>query len=146
MPSLRTLYGDRPLHLVVLLGMLVVAGYAASRVADQLPVALRIAVWFVGAAVAWDLVLAPALAGADRVLRAVPGRVSPLNYLRVPLALSALLLLVHAPVIFQRSEGPYGAASGLDQDPYLERWLLVSALLLVGSAVAYALAVVRARR
>ena len=141
----RRLYGDRPLHLVVLLGLLVVTGYAASRVVGT-PPALRIALWFVGAAVAWDLVLAPALALADRGLQAVPGRVRPLNYVRVPLALSALLLLVHAPAVFQRSEGPYGAASGLTQDPYLERWLLVSALLLAGSAAAYVLALVRARR
>ena len=52
MPPFRKAYGDRPLHLLAMLGCLLVAGYAASRVIDT-PSALRIAVWFVGAAVAW---------------------------------------------------------------------------------------------
>ena len=143
--GLRRLYGERPLHLVALLGCLALAGYAASRVLGT-PPALQLALWFVGAAVLWDLVGAPLLALVDRGLRALPGRVRPVNYLRVPLALSALLLLVCAPLIFRRSEGPYGAASGLDQDPYLERWLLITALLLAGAGIAYAAALLRARR
>jgi hypothetical protein len=145
MPSFRRLYGDSPRQLVAVLACFVVAAYAASRVLGD-PPALRIAIWFVGAAVVWDLVVAPLLALVDRGLRALPGRVPPVNYLRVPLALSALLLLVFAPVILQRSEEPYRVASGLGQDPYLERWLLVSALLFVGAGIAYAAAVLRTRR
>ena len=143
--GLRRLYGERPLHLVALLACVALTAYVASRLVGT-PPALRIAVWFVGAAVAWDLVGAPLLALVDRGLRALPGRVSPVNYVRVPLALSALLLLVFAPLVFRRSEGPYGAASGLDQDPYLERWLLLTALLFVGAGIAYAAALLRARR
>lgn len=145
MQTFQRLYGERPRQLVVLLGCFVVAAYAASRVVGT-PPALRIAVWFVGAAVVWDLVVAPLLALADRGLQALPGPVQPLNYVRVPLALSGLLLVVFAPSILQRGEQPYAAASGLDQQPYLGRWLLVTAVLGAGAALAYAVEVLRARR
>ena len=145
MPTFRKLYGDRPLQLVTLLVIFVVAGYAASRVVGT-PNALRIAIWFVGAAIAWDLVVAPLLALVDRGLQAVPGPVPPVNYLRVPLVLSALLLLVFTPLIFQRSEPPYFDASGLTQNPYLDRWLLVTAVLFAAALIAYAVALLRARR
>ena len=152
MKAFRRLYGERPLHLLVLLGCFAVSAYAASRLLGD-PAALRIAAWFLGAAVVFDLVLSPLLALADRVLLRVRGRrepssrrVSPVNYVRVPVLLAGLLLLVYAPVILQRSEEPYRVASGLDQDPYLERWLAISATLLVLAALAYAVAVVRARR
>jgi hypothetical protein len=145
MPTFTRRYGDRPLQLLTLLGCFLVAGYAATRVLGT-PPALRLAIWFVGAAVAWDLVVAPLLALADRALRALPGRVSPLNYVRVPLGLSALLLLMFTPMIFQRSERPYADASGLLQDPYLDRWVVVTAVLFAAAAIGYGLAVLRARR
>ena len=153
MKAFRRLYGERPLHLLVLLACFAVSAYAASRVVED-PAALRIAAWFLGAAIVFDLVLSPLLALADRALLALrglrrsrsPRAVSPVNFVRVPVLLSGLLLLVHAPLILQRSEQPYAAASGLDQDPYLERWLAVSAVLGAVAAVAYAVAVLRARR
>ncbi len=153
MRAFRRLYGERPLHLLVLLACFVVSAYAASRLVGD-PAALRIAAWFLGAAIAFDLLLAPGMALADRVLLALPGArrprtpraVSPVNFLRVPVALSGLLLLVYAPVILQRSEEPYGAASGLDQEPYLERWVAITAVIFTVAALAYALAVLRARR
>ncbi len=152
MRTFRRLYGERPLHLVVLLACFAVSAYAASRIVGD-PAALRIAAWFLGAAIVFDLVLAPLLALADRVLRGArdrvrggPGRVSPVNYVRVPVLLSGLLLLVYAPVIFRRSEEPYRAASGLDQEPFLERWVAISAGIFAVAALAYAVAALRARR
>ena len=67
---MRRLYGAGPGHLLALLGCFAVSGYAATRLLDELPVLLRIGVWFLGAALAWDLVLGPLLALADRGLRA----------------------------------------------------------------------------
>ncbi len=121
-----------------------------GRLRDD-PALTRIAVWFVGAAVAWDLVLGPLLALADRGLRAGLGRVRasgvrPLNYVRAPLLVSGVLLLVFAPLVLQRSEGVYRAKTGLTQDPYLGRWLAVTAVLCAGSALLFAVAVLRARR
>lgn len=144
------LYGAHAWHLAVLAALLLATAYVVGLLRDD-PALVRIAVWFVGAAVLWDLVLSPLLALADRVLRAVLGGarasgVRPLNYVRAPLLVSAVLLLVSAPLVLQRSEGVYTAKTGLLQDPYLGRWLAVTGALCAASAVVFALAVVRARR
>ena len=143
----RRLYGASPWHLFAMVAMLAVAGYTASLLLDDLPVLLRITIWFVGAAVVWDLVLGPLLGLADFGLRAAlrRGRVPLLNYVRVPALLSGLLLLLFAPLVLQRSEGVYAAKTGLSQDPYLGRWLAVTAALFLASGVAWALANRRAR-
>ncbi|MCY7366437.1 MAG: hypothetical protein LH469_14170 [Frankiaceae bacterium] len=78
-------------------------------------------VWFVGAVVVWDLVLGPLLALAARGLQPlhrlrVRG-VRALNVVRVPALLSALLLLVWAPLVLRRSEGVYEAKSALQIEP-----------------------------
>lgn len=135
-------YGAGPLQLLALLACFALAGAAALHVGQD-PLRLRYAVWFVGAALAHDLVLFPLYALLDRSTGALlhrrrtsaPGSV---NYVRAPALLSGLLLLVFAPVIFRRSEGAYGAASGLDQQIFLGRWLLITGVLFLSSAVLYA--------
>jgi hypothetical protein len=143
-------YGAGRLHLVSVTGCLLVAGYAVSRVLGDLPTALRIAVWFVGAAVAWDLALGPLLALGDRGLRTVLRRpragVVPLNYVRVPVLVSGLLFLVSAPLVLRRSQPVYRSMTALSQQPYLGRWLAVTAALFTASAVLFTAAVLRARR
>ncbi len=139
----RRLYGASPWHLVALLGCFALTAYAVGRLLDDLPVLLRIGIWFVGAALVWDLLLGPALALGDRLLRPLGPVV---NYVRVPALLSLLLLAVWLPVILQRSEGVFRVKAGLTQDPYLGRWVAVTAVLFAGSAVAYAVRVLRARR
>lgn len=150
MSALRRRYGAGPVHLVAVVGCLVVAGYAVTRVLDDLPVLVRIGVWFVGAAVAWDLVLGPLLALGDRGLRAGLRRpvagVVPLNFVRVPLLVSGALLLVSAPLVLRRSTEVYARQTTLSQDPYLGRWLTVTAVLCAVSALLFAAAVVRRRR
>lgn len=142
----RRRYGAAPGHLVALLGCFAVTAYAASRLLDDLPVLLRITVWFVGAAVVWDLVLGPALALGDRLLRPLGGlRVPALNYVRVPGLVSLLLLVVWLPVILQRSETVFRVKTGLTQDPYLGRWLALTGGLFVVSATLYGVALLRAR-
>lgn len=135
--GLSRAYGAGPLHLVAVLGSFALALLAAAKWADD-PLRLRYAVWFVGAALAHDLLLLPLYALADRALRPLLPR-SLVNVVRVPALLSGLLLLLFAPVILQRSEGAYAAASGLDQDPYLVRWLLLTAALFAGSFLLHAL-------
>jgi hypothetical protein len=143
-------YGAGPGHLAAMAGCFLLAGYAASRLLGD-PALFRIAIWFVGAAVVWDLVLGPLLALVDRGLRAGTARVraggvSALNYLRVPALLSGLLLLLFAPSVLGRSEGVFTAKSGLSQDVYLGRWLGVTAVLFAVSALLFGVAVLRARR
>ena len=73
-----------------------------------------------------------------------------INYVRIPVAFSLLLLLTFFPLILGLSEPEYHRASGLTTQPYLWRWLAVTGVLFAVSAVIYALrwrrAAARARR
>ena len=99
-------YGASPLHLLALLACFGLAGYAAARLVSSRP--LGVAAWFLGAVVGHDLLLMPLYSLADRsVMAAIRHRdpqlpVAPwINYLRVPAALSGLLLLVWFPLILR---------------------------------------------
>src|SRR6201996_1724168 len=140
-------YGASPLHLLTLLACFGLAGDAASQLLSSHPVA--VAVWFLGAVIGHDLVLMPLYSVADRsVLEVVRHREPELapgpwiNYLRVPAALSGLLLLVWFPLIL-RLPSPYHASTALSADPYVWHWLAVTGALFLLSAVAFA---VRLRR
>jgi hypothetical protein len=62
-----------------------------------------------------------------------------INYVRIPVAFSLLILLAFFPLILGLSEPEYHRASGLTTQPYLWRWLAVTGVLFAGSAVLYAL-------
>lgn len=132
-------YGANVLHLVVLVACFALSGYAASRMLEVNPVG--VAAWFVGAVIGHDLVLFPLYALADRPLAAVARR-RPLmlppgnwvNHLRIPVALSLLLLLVWFPLILGLVRDFRGATT-FGTDAYLSRWLLVTGLLFAVSAV-----------
>ena len=145
MRRLRRHYGAGPLHLLGLLASFALVGYAVSKIA-QVPEATRVGVWFVGGAIAHDLILWPLYAladrGAVRAARRRPDRLPSvpwINYLRVPVILSATALAVSFPLVLRLSPGTYEAATGLSPAPYLARWLLVSGALFAFSAVSYAL-------
>lgn len=142
------LYGAPPTHLLCMLACFALAAYTITRLLGH-PSITRIAVWFVGVALLWDLLLAPLLAAADALLRRLsgprstrPGPTRPalINYLRAPLLVSLTLFLVWSPVILQRSEETFSRKAGLDQDPYLTRWILITLLLVALSALAWILA------
>ncbi|MFG1673452.1 hypothetical protein [Micromonospora sp. NPDC049282] len=135
MVDLRRAYGAAPWHLLLLVGCLAVAGWVALRLAGE-PTAGRMLLWFVGAVVAHDLVLFPAYAAADRVLRRA-GR-SLRNHVRVPAYASALLFVVYLPGVLGLGDGTYAAATGLAPEPLLGRWLAVSGGLFAASALHYA--------
>ncbi len=111
-----------------------------------------ILVWFLGAALLHDLVLFPLYAVGDRLHTAGvhalrrrrghhpdgPPHVSGNNYVRVPVLASSLLLLVFLPGIIEQGASTYRAATGQTQAPFLDRWLLFTAIVFVLSAVAYA--------
>ncbi|HEY3693924.1 MAG TPA: hypothetical protein VGL46_27180 [Pseudonocardiaceae bacterium] len=123
-------------QLVALLASFAVAGYAGIRLLAGNPIG--IGAWFIGSAVAHDLILFPLYAGLDAalvmLLRRRPGLATAagmhwLNYLRIPAVISGLLLLVWSPLILQTSDTAYHAASGLSTQPFLPRWLAVTAVL-----------------
>lgn len=143
-----TWYGDRPLHLLALVASFALTGYAVVRVLPDDPVGIL--VWFFGAVVVHDLLLFPLYALADRALRRTrrdPGRLPAvpwINHVRVPTALSLLLLLVWAPLILELTT-IYEDTTGTPLDGYLERWLGVTAAMFLLSAAAYAWRLRRAR-
>lgn len=144
----RRFYGANPLHLLALLAGAALVAYTVGLVATE-SMATRMLIWFVGALVAHDLVLFPLYALADRSLlvgrwarRRLTGRHEPrvpvINHLRVPALGSGLLLLVFLPVIIGQGESAYVAATGMNTDPYFQRWLWLSGGMFAISAVIYA--------
>ncbi|MDQ6648700.1 MAG: hypothetical protein M3Z02_01040 [Actinomycetota bacterium] len=152
MSRLTKAYGAGPLHVLATVACFALAGYAVLKVVHA-PQAIMIAVWFVGAIIGHDLILYPLYALADRSLAPLRRRQSPalpavpwINHLRVPVVLSGLLFLVSFPLILGLNEDTYRSATGLGTSPYLGRWLLLTGVLFVGSALVYALRVGRAAR
>lgn len=132
--SPRRLYGEGPLHPVLLAATFCLAGYAGVRLLDG-DIA-GVLLWFAGSAVLHDMVLLPVYAGADRALRAALGpRTALVNFVRVPAFLSALLLLIWFPLIARRTERRYEAAAGTTPDVYLGNWLLITGVLFALSAL-----------
>jgi hypothetical protein len=135
--TLRHRYGASPLHLLAHLVALAIAIYAVSRVLHpRYSRGLNYLVWLLGGAVLHDVVLAPAMALADRVIRALPS--SMVNHVRFPAAISGALLLVYWPLILVRADGNYVRATGEHVDGFGTRWLLITAGLFVVSAIVYA--------
>ncbi|MGN9811332.1 hypothetical protein ACTMSW_18460 [Micromonospora sp. BQ11] len=145
---MRAVYGAPLRHLLLMAGAFAVAGWVLLRIAGE-STAGAILLWFVGAVVAHDLVLFPAYAAVDRVLRArvaaaVDGP-SPLNHVRVPALAAGLLFLVYLPGILAQGRDTYRAATGLEREPLLGRWLLLTAALFLASGLAYGVRQWRAR-
>lgn len=157
-----SMYGASPLHLLGMLAALAVTAYTISVIGVSAlwnPVVWwqSIIVWFLGAVIAHDLVLFPLYALADRLTqrgihgpgasqpRHAPGA-SPLNYLRVPVLAVGLLFLLFLPGIVGQGADTYLNATGQTQDPFLQRWLLLSAVIFALSAAAYAIRLLSARR
>lgn len=144
---IRRFYGANPLHLLVLLGCFALTGYVLLRLLEN-PSLPGMLVWFGAAVVSHDLLLFPlyaladrGLAGITRVLRRgrrTPPAVPAVNYIRLPILGSGLLLLMFLPGIVQQGAGTYRAATGQTQEPFLGNWLLITATLFVLSAMLYA--------
>ena len=142
---IRRFYGANPLHLLALLGSFTLAGYVVLRL-NASPSLLWMGVWFAGSLILHDFVLFPLYALADRSLagalrrrNAAPPAVSALNYIRVPALGAGLTFAVFFPGIIEQGSAWFRTATGLTQEPYLERWLLLTAAMFLASAVVYAL-------
>jgi hypothetical protein len=156
--TFRDVYGSYPLHLMTMAAGFALLGYVVATVK---PMTLwnphswwqSIAVWFAAAVIAHDLVLFPIYALADRILWARARRrrvrhrpVSVRNYLRIPALGSGLTLLVFLPGIIGQGASTYLAATGQTQQPFLGRWLLLTAAMFGTSAIVYLLRLALARR
>lgn len=115
-----------------MLGCFAFAAYVASLVAS-VPQAWRIGIWFVGAALFHDLVMWPLYALADRLAGLLPSPslrppVTWINHIRVPTVLAGVLLVISFPLVLGMA-GSYRSATGLSPEPYLDRYLVIVALL-----------------
>jgi hypothetical protein len=166
----RSLYGEPPLHLLILLASFALCGYAAARLlaGDW----FAVAEWFAGAALIHDLLLVPLYGGSDWLLHKALGsgrcgragrppadggppaardavrhaaRLAVVNHVRVPAFVSLLLLLVYWPSISQDAGARYRADTLLSADVFLGRWLLVTAVLFAASGLLLGLRLLRAR-
>jgi hypothetical protein len=155
MSRIRRYYGAQPLHLLatIVSFAIVAAGVAGWFQAGSDPRAILL--WIVGCGVAFEGILWPLAWLLDRVAlgaqlgnRGPRRRLGPANraYVRVPTLLSALLLIVFAPLIFRADTPYFEAITGLGPPDYLARWLLATAAMYAASAVAYALSLRRAGR
>ena len=62
-----------------------------------------------------------------------------INHVRVPVVISALLLVMFFPLILRLSNPYYQVATGYNEGVYVFNWLAVSGALFIGSAVTYAI-------
>jgi hypothetical protein len=153
------IYGSHPLHLLTMASGFALLGYILATLK---PATLwnpgtwwqSIAVWFAAAVVAHDLLFFPLYALADRVLTARTSRrasrsnpkVFARNYIRVPALGAGLTLLIFLPGIIEQGGPTYQAATGQTQQPFLGRWLLLTAAMFAVSALVYATRLAAARR
>jgi hypothetical protein len=151
----RHLYGAGPGHLMAVLLCLALAAVAAALVASD-PAWPVMLVWFLAAVLLHDLVLFPLYTAADRVLTTIeptatptaprrPPRVPVVNHVRLPLLGAGLTFLLFFPGIVGQGEPTLLAASGLDQTPFLGRWLLLVAAMALISALVYLVRLLRGR-
>ena len=129
-------------RLPALLACVALAAGAATIVAGE-PSWTRMAVWFLAAVAVHDGLLLPLYAGADRALVALAPRtrVPLVNHVRVPVLGAGLTLLLFLPGIVRQGEAVVLGATGLDQSPFLGRWLLLVAALFAASALVYGIRV-----
>ncbi|MGX6448209.1 hypothetical protein ACVU7I_09115 [Patulibacter sp. S7RM1-6] len=148
----RRVYGGSPLHLLVHLAGLALAAWALSAVFSHYhATAGNLAIWLLAGAVLNDFVALPLYVGADRLARAAwarvrartgAGRAAELvpghGHVRVPVAMAAALLLVYLPNVLGKAPTGHRLATGLTEQPdYARRWLLITAGLLLASALLY---------
>ena len=140
--SFRRLYGAAPLHLLGHLVAFAAFVWAFRQILGGGFVVNYVA-WFVGAAILHDIVLVPIYSLIDRVVRREGGHVwgprfgPRINYLRAPAIISAILLLVYAPLILGYSDRNYHADTGHAVQGELRNWLLITAGLFVLSGLVF---------
>lgn len=133
---MRRLYGRGPLHLLGHLALFALTGYAVLSLFDAIDAAPQALLWLLGAVILHDAILWPLYTGLDRGGQRVLG--SAINYVRIPLGLSALLALAFVSTLFGFGASTYTRASGRAWDGYVLRWLGVTVAMFAISAAVFA--------
>ncbi len=150
MTLFRRLYRNGPLHLLAHLALFALAAWVVGNLLDA-GGALSILVWFVGAILVHDMLFLPLYVGLDRLAarvlprgggRSAPWPIPMINHVRVPVVLSGVLFLVWFPLILGLSADTFAGTAGVRPDGYLERWLVVTGVLVAASGLLYVLRLV----
>lgn len=149
--TFRRVYGSHPLHLLTVVAGFALVAYVLVTVTPQALWNSRvwwqsIAVWFAAAIILHDLVLYPIYSLVDRILVAArrdTAKVPLINFIRVPALGAGLTFLVFLPGIIEQGSRTYASATGQTQEPFLGRWLLLTAAMFLISAALYAVALWR---
>lgn len=140
----KRVYGESPLHLLGQLVAFAIALYAFVQVTEVGSTDTKsLLVWFLVGALLHDLLFVPIYLVLDIVARRgikdhAQRRVRAVNHIRFPVAISGVMFLTLFPLILGRGEPNYVRTAGLQPPNYLGHWLLVTALVLGVSALAYA--------
>lgn len=144
MSALRRRYGAGPVHLLAHVVMLPLVLWTLLQVVDISALG-NVLLWFAAGLIVHDLMLLPAYSALDRVaLRARLRDVPVVNYLRFPAVISGLTFLAFVGNVTGRSDSNFASLTGLQHDGYLERYLVMVAVLFGLSAALLGLRVARA--
>lgn len=136
-------YGRSPLHLLGVIFCYALAAYAGARMIDEK--ALYIILAYPGGILLHDFVLLPLYSSADRKMSSCqqasqkPGdklKGNWINYVRFPFIVTGLLLILYFPLILRLAE-ERPLFTSLSPDPYLYRWLIVSAVFFGAAGLRY---------
>jgi hypothetical protein len=149
----RHRYGAGPLHLLPHLVGFALVALPLDRIFSGGGGVTELLMWYLGLVIAHDLVFVPLYTGLDRLFRARSNRLplsirtgpSLINHVRGPVVISALLFIIYFPLISRESGGSYFALSGHHLMDYLRNWLVITAVLFLGSALIYVARIGRAR-
>ena len=143
MSALRRRYGAGPVHVLAHLVMLPLVLWTILQVVDIGAVG-NVLLWFVAGLILHDLVLLPAYSGLDRVAQRARLREIPVvNYVRFPAVISGLTFLAFVGNITGKSDSNFAFLTGLQHDGYLERYLIMVAVLFGVSAALFVWRVAR---
>jgi hypothetical protein len=123
---MRSRYGAHPVHLLGHLALFAIVVYAALQLADA-RAAGNVLVWFVAAVLLHDAILWPLYSLLDGAGRRALG--AGINFVRIPVGLSLLLLLVFSGTITGKGSANYERVSTLPYDGFFTRWLIATVVL-----------------
>lgn len=147
MSRFRENYGAGPLHLLSSVAMGAIVIYALSQIAGASE-PIDFAIWFAGAVIAHDMIAFPLYSVLGLIAGGATAKApaNTINYIRVPAFLSAIAFVVFFPFILGIDADYFQEKTGVEPSGYFEKWLLLTAVLALASALLFAINLRRAKR
>ncbi|CAN5519802.1 hypothetical protein BH10ACT11_BH10ACT11_12520 [soil metagenome] len=140
MARFRDNYGAGPLHLLSSVAMGAIVIYALTQILGANE-PLDFLIWFAGAVIAHDMISFPLYSVLGLVAGKAATKTPPntVNYVRVPAFLSAISFVVFFPFILGVNADYFQEKTGVELSGYFEKWILLTGVLALGSAVLFAI-------